>query len=225
MSRFKLFILTGLAAAATLVVIGCGNKGVYPLESKFRQIEVGATDSTEVMNLLPEEGMLHTTNSVSVFQDIGWSKEAGIVTFNEQDSQVLRKIYLQRQSNINAERIFLHIQFRAPEDILNEPYETRMRKSMALLQHAHDAMVEDIRSFTDDAGTESILGLARSALSMAIIHLNQSPREVHTLMEKDGFYFNHSTMNDSHIKLKQNSDEIYSIAIRTHAKVDPLVGW
>lgn len=204
---------------------GCGNKDRYPLENSFRTITVGQSSSTEVMNRLPEQGMLHTTNSISVLNELGWSTEAGIVTFNEKDSRVLRKIYLQQVSNINAEQFFLHIQFQAPEELLNEPYETEMRKNLALLEYAHDALVQDIRPFTSDTETESIMGLARWALSRGIIHFSQQPRDAHTLVEQDGFYFDHSTMNDSRMKLKQNSDNIFSIAIRTHARVDPFVGW
>ena len=121
MNRLSLPILiTG--AAVLILTAGCDSNKSLMLQSYFQQITVGQSDATEVLNLLPEEGMLHTAGAVSVFDKKGWSSETGIVQFSPTDSTVLRKDYVQHRSQsallFTNEKLMVFIQSIIPEDVL-----------------------------------------------------------------------------------------------------------
>lgn len=207
-----------------VLMAGCG-RGPLTLEKYFAQIKVGQSNATDVLNMLPEEGMLHTTSSVSVLRKTGFSREVGIVVFNQEDSLVKRTDYLQRRSELPYEKLGLVIQTIIPDEILDEPYESDMRKHAAILRYCHEAMISDVKPFTEDQQTESLMGLARTALGVGIIHLTNRPRESGELLKPKGFSFEHPTLNECRLILRQETDNIFTVIVRTRARIDPFVNW
>ncbi|MBN1764071.1 MAG: hypothetical protein JW860_02345 [Sedimentisphaerales bacterium] len=221
--RYRMIMLTGIIVCITLFT-GCKSSEMM-LETRFREIIVGQSDATEVLGILPEEGMMHTTSSVSVMHKKGWSRELGIVTFRQEDSFVQRKIYLQKRSSLTHERLYLFIQVIVPAEVLEEPYESDMRKHLAILRYCHQAMIEDVKPFEEDQETVSQMGLARTALGMGIYHLSLQPRQAHTLLTEDGFKYDHTTLDKCIITLKEESDNIFTTEIHTSAMVDLITRW
>ena len=220
----RLIMLSGLGVMMVLAA-GCGSTKPLQLEACFNQIELGRSNAADVLNLLPAKGTLHTDSSVSAFSKKGWSSEVGIATFSQKNSTAERSVYVQRRSSVTSEKIYLLIRSVIPQDILEQPYETDMRKHMAILRYCHEAMITDARPFNEDQGTESIIGLGRTALTVAILQLDKRPREAYKLLSKDGFDFDHSTLNTCHAALRQDADNMYTVAVRSKATPDPLTGW
>jgi len=220
----RLIMLSGLGVMMVLAA-GCGSTKPCSLESCFSQIEVGRSNATDVLNLLPTKGTLHTDSSVSAFNKKGWSREVGIVTFGQKNPAAERLVYVQRRSRLTSEKIYLLIQSVIPQDLLEQPYETDMRKHMAILRYCHEAMITDARPFNEDQGTESMIGLGRTALGVAILQLDKRPREAHRLLHKEGFDFDHPTLNICRAALRQDADNIYTVAVRSKATPDPFTGW
>ncbi len=113
--------------------------------------------------------MMHTADSLSLIVKKGWTKEIGVVRFNAEDSLVRRKTYLQHRSRIKyppfvTEQLYLYVQSRLPGEVLEEPYESELSKSTAILRYCHEAIVEDSRAFNDDQDTVRLIGLARTGL-------------------------------------------------------------
>ena len=71
--------------------VGCSSQAL-PLQGQFSQIAVGQTDATDVLALLPERGMLHSAEAVSVYNKKGWSRELGMVKFNSLSTGIRTKI-------------------------------------------------------------------------------------------------------------------------------------
>lgn len=204
---------------------GCRSSKSIQLDEYFRQIEVGRSNATDVLNMLPEEGMLHTTSSVSILNKKGWSREVGIVTFNQADSLVQRKIYLRRHSDLLLERIYLFIQTVVPAEVLEEPYENDMRKHVAILRHCHETMIEDVKPFAEDQETVSQMGLARTGLGLGILKLADQPRDADQLLQSGGFKFKHSTLGRCQLNLGQIGENVFTVELRSRAVVDIFTGW
>ena len=220
----RLIMLSGLGVMMVLAA-GCGSTKPLQLEASFNKIELGRSNAADVLNLLPAKGTLHTDSSVSAFNKKGWSREVGIVTFGQKNSVADRFVYVQRRSSLTSEKIYLLIRSVIPQDLLEQPYETDMRKHMAILRYCHEAMITDARPFNEDQETESIIGLGRTALTVAILQLDKRPREAYKLLSKDGFDFDHSTLNVCHAALRQDADNIYTVAVRSKATPDPFTRW
>jgi len=206
-------------------IAGCGGKKPLPLEETFSRIEVGRSNATDVLNLLPEKGILHTESSVSIYNKKGFSGEVGIITFNQKYPVVERVVYIQKRSRLVSEKIYLFVQLAVPTELLEQPYETDMRKHAAILRYTQDALINDSRPFLEDQKTESLIGLARTALGVGILELDKRPREAYALTQKQGFQFEHGTLGTCHMALRQNMENVYSIGIRSHTMVDPLTQW
>jgi hypothetical protein len=211
-------------------VTGCNSK-TMPLQKSFANIKLTQTSSTEVMDQLPEKGMLMTTNAVSVLNKKGWSREIGIVQFSEEDSTVLRKDYLQIRSQLAPilifldEKMLLQIQTIVPDEILNEPYENDMRKNDAILRFCHESLMEDGRAFSEDRQTESLIGLARTALGIGIQQFSVRPREAEQLFLPNGFTYDHPNLGKCKLNLLQQEENIYTVVVRGGGWSDPVSPW
>jgi hypothetical protein len=199
------------------------------LQNKFIQIEVNQSDATEVLNLLSEQEALHTAESVSVFNRRGWSREAGIVLFNSINSLVKRKDYVQVRSQnavlLTKEKLLVFIQTIVSEEILEEPYESDMRKNLAILRYIHESLIADAEPFSENQPTVSLMGLARSALSEATVKLSQNPLQVHELLENNGYKFDHTVLGKTCIKLKQDTEDIFTLRVTAEDWVDGFNTW
>ena len=223
----RLIIIAIALFAATL---GCNSAKPLPLQEQFTMINVAQTDASEVLNLLPEKGMLHTTDAISAYNKKGWARELAIVLFNSEDSLVKRKDYIQTRSQITvppftAEKMYLQVQTLIPQDILDEPYESDMRKHAAILQYCQNAVIADVKPFQQDEKTAALMGMARSALREAIVNLDQRPRDAYLLLEPKGFDFSHSVMGKSRLKLIQNKENIFTLHLQCTDTVDPPNVW
>jgi len=195
------------------------------LERCFAQIQVKASTSTDVLNMLPSGKMMHTAGSVSVTDKKGWSKEVGIVVFSEKDSLVQRTDYIQKRGGFPFIKLNMLIRTVVPDELLDEPYENDIRKHVAILRYCHSTLIKDAKPFVEDQQTESLTGLARTALSIGITQLTASPREADLLLQPDGFEHEHSTLDKCKLNLKQEDNNIFIITIRTKALADPFVSW
>ena len=228
MNRSITMMIAGGLAGVLSVLAGCQSR--LPLEQRFAQITVGQSDATEVLNLLPEDGMLHTSNAVSVLGKWGWGCEMGIVTFNEADSVVRRKEYLQRRSGISIppfvnEKLYFVVQTLVPEEVLNEPYEDESRKHAAILRHCQEALIADAKPFAEDQETQSLMGMARSALGVGILEFSRRPREAGDLLTEKGFGFEHPVMGKTHMRLEQHEENNFTLSLRAADTVDPFNPW
>ena len=208
--------------AVFLSAVGCNRP--MQMERYFSSIKVGQSSSVDVLNMLPQEGMLTVTNSVSVLSEKGGNAEVGIVVFSDADSTVERMEYIQRKMAFPHVKVGVVISARIPASVLDQPYESEMHMRMAILRYLHQQLVEDIKPFKDDQQTESLMGLARTALSVGIHHLGTRPREAYKLLTSEGFDYEHPNMNKCRMTLTE-SEDIYSVMIRTKAGMDPLVNW
>lgn len=219
-----------LAVSSTLcLAAGCGGRQLM-LEERFFKIVVGQSNSTDVLNILPEEGMLHTAGSVCVLNKNGWAREVGLVQFSPTDSSVERKEYIQRTSRqifplLTRERIFLQIQTVVPDVLLEEPYENDLRRHTAILQYCHRAMIDDARPFTEDQETESYIGMARTALGVGIQKLSLRLRESDNLISDKGFAYDHPLLEKCHMRLGQDHYNIFTVTVWGENIVDPFTGW
>ena len=225
MNKTMRLIMVGGLGMMMVLAAGCGNTKPLHLEACFNQIEVSRSNATDVLNLLPEKGVLHTDSSISAFNKKGWGREVGIVTFGRKDPTAERVVYVQRRSSLMSEKIYLLIRSVIPQDLLELPYETDRRKHVAILRYCHEAMINDARPFNEDQGTESMIGLGRTALGVAILQIDKRPRDAYKLLSKEGFDFDHSTLNTCYAALRQDADNIYTLAIRSKATPDPFTGW
>ena len=168
---------------------------------------------------------MHTAGSVSVTNKKGWSREVGIVVFSDQDSRVRRIDYVQKRGGFPFIKLNMSIQTVVPDELLKEPYENDMRKHEAILRHCHTALIQDAKPFVEDQETKSLVGLARTALSIGITQLTNRPREADMLLHPDGFEYEHSTLDSCKLKVKQEENNIFTVTIRTKALADPFVSW
>ncbi len=89
----KLEFRYGLSFAvilASLCIAGCSGPKPLPLELQFAKIQVGQSNSTQVLNLLGEEGLMQTEASVSKTNHTKANRELGIVDFGQNDSVARR---------------------------------------------------------------------------------------------------------------------------------------
>jgi hypothetical protein len=211
------------------LMAGC-NSRILPVQDNFNLITVGQSDSTEVLNLLGGEGMLHTADSVSVYRKKGWAKELGIVQFNAEDSLVKRKDYVQVRSSqttplLTNEKIYLMVQTIVPQDILEQPYESDMRQHLAILEHCQAAIISDLKPFEEDQASVAVMGMARSALREAIVQITDRPREAEKLLTEKGFDFTHTVMGKSRVRLVQDKENIFTLHLTGADLVDPFNTW
>ena len=224
MTKCKLITLLGCAGIIIALAAGCSS-GPLPLEGKFEQIVVGHSSSLDMMVLLPEQGVLQTAGSLSAVNKKGSTQEIGLAAFDQNNSLVQRKIYIQRRSSIGSEKFYLYIQAAVPDDLLDYPYENNAQKHVALLRYAHQALIDDAYPFSEDQDTVALTGVARSGLGVGINQLDKRPREAHKLLAAPGFDFEHPTLKTCYLLLAPKTGNIYSFELRTSASVDPLVGW
>ncbi|MFC1782242.1 hypothetical protein ACFL02_01485, partial [Planctomycetota bacterium] len=160
----------------------------------------------------------------------GYSRELGIVRFNSDDSLVLRKDYIQVRTNtalppFTQEKLNFLIQTVVPDDLLNEPFETNMRKSAAIMQHCREVFIGDAQPFLEDQKTFGLVGLARKALQEAILQFNENPRRASELLTNAGFAFTHSVYGESDLRLRQGRQNIYTLSLTAADWVDPFNLW
>ena len=218
---------------AVLVVVSAGcqtSETVLPMQRDFGQIQVNESTATDVLNMLPDEGMLQTANSVCAFNRYGWSREIGIVRFSEAESTVERKDYLQHRSNqivplFKKEEIRLAIQTVVGDDVLSAAHENDMRKNTAILWRCHELLIEDFKPFVEDLETVSLMGLARSALEVGIRQLTIHPRRGEDLLGSEGFVYDHPTLNKCMLFLRQDGEDVFTIRVNAGGLVDPWVPW
>lgn len=215
----------------SVLSVGCQTfERALPMQADFAKLKVGESTASEVLNLLPEEGMLQTANSVCAFNRHGWSRETGIVTFSETESTVQRKQYVQHRSKqlfplVKTEEILLTIQTIVPEDVLEASYENDMRKNIAILRYCHESLIADAKPFAEDQETESLIGLARSALKVGIGELAKRPRRARDLLRPEGFVFDHFNLDKCAMFLRQDSENVFSVKVTAGGLVDPWVPW
>ena len=214
-----------------LLVAGCTSSRPLPLEAGFGVITAGQSSASDVLGVLADEGLLHSTNAVSAIRQEAYIKEVGIVKFNEADSVVQRKDYLHRRSAqwglLTQESLYLVVETVVPEDVLAEPFENEMRKNQAVLQYCHEAMIEDIRPFVEDKQTESLMGLGRTALGMGILKYSEDPRAAATLVDGRGFAFRHPTLGNYHMQLEQpeDDDDVFRVTVEGGDWMGPFKRW
>jgi hypothetical protein len=222
------FVCVGLISFGA-VLGGCRAKGPLLLEKQFNSIQVGQTTSTEVMDLLDREGMLHSANSVSVLSEKGWAKELLVIQFNEKDSRVGRSIYVQMRSRrkglTTKEMLHLTVKTKLLESVLEGPYENELREKVAFLESIHKLVVSDAREYGKDQQTVSLIGIARSALWMGIVGLKSQPRRVGDLERAGGFSYDHSTLGKVSLSLTNDSEMIYTLAVDASDEVDMVNHW
>ena len=226
----KTSVLPKIALALILpVMAGCNANKELLLESSFSHITVGQSTANEVLELLGEQGVLHTTSGVSVLREDRWAREVGIVQFAQADSLVRRKDYLQHRSVgwglLTEERLYLQIDTIVPDDILDQPYETDFRLHDAIMRYCHQAMIADTKPFVEDRQTESLMGLGRTALSIGILMLTERPRQADKILTRTGFPFRHPTLGRCHLWLVQKDPSTYTVAVRATDWVDPFMVW
>ena len=223
--RIIILPLTLLALTA-----GCNSSKPLPLQSQFGGIIVSQSSAAQVLSWLDQEAMLTTENAVSVFNKHGYSRELGIVRFNSDDSLVLRKDYIQVRTNtalppFTREKLNFLIQTVVPDDLLNEPLETNMRNSAAIMQHCREVFISDAQPFLEDQKTFGLVGLARKALQEAMLQFNENPRRASELLTNAGFTFNHSVYGESVLRLRQGPQNIYTLTMTAADWVDPFNLW
>lgn len=229
MSNRNLAILFSLALL-TAAFAGCNTRSSLTLQNRFDEIHIGRTTATEVLNLLPEEGVLHTAESVSLLVVNGWTKELGIIRFSPTESVVLRTDYLHHRSQIatppwTKENFTLVIKTTLPEDLLNEPYENEMRKFLAILKFYQNALIDDAQPFEKDQQTLSLIGLARAALGNAIWNFSNNPRRTNQITSQQGFSFVHPTLGKSNLTLEEHTADFYTLTLTATDTVDPHRTW
>ncbi len=223
-------LLIGLIILALLSAPGCSSNSL-PLQKSFAEIKTAQTNSTEVMNMLPDQGLLVTDSAVSAFHKKGWTKELGIVRFAETDASVQRKEYMQIRSQLAAiplfvdEKLILQVQSVIPADILNQPYENDLRKHEAVLRYCHQALQDDGRAFSYDQQTESLIGLARTVLGVGIQQFAARPRESEQILDPKGFPYEHPTVGKCRLNLFQQDNGVYTVIIRGGKWNDPITTW
>jgi len=229
LGRFALFGLMGLPAAMVCFV-GCQSEDHLIVGKQMTQIEVSQTDTAEVLELLPEKGLLATAEAVSVYNKAGWSKELGIVQFNADDSLVKRKVYVQVRSELLAppfsrEKLYIYVQTVLPTDLLNEPYESESRKNTEIIRRCRELIIDDSRPYEEDKNTVSLIGMARSALNEALLQLADRPREAARLSDPKGFPFTHTIYGQTWVKLEAQEEDIYTLKLTSTNWVDPVQTW
>ncbi len=231
-SRWERSALIGyLGCLASLVgFIGCQSENQLIVGKQMTQIEVSHTDTAEVLELLPEKGLLSTAEAVSVYHKAGWSRELGIVEFNADDSLVKRKVYVQVRSELLAppfsrEKLYIYVQTILPADLLNAPYENEARKNIEIVRRCREMIIDDGRPFEEDAKTVSMIGMARSALNEALLQLADRPRDATLLSDPKGFPFDHTIYGKTWIKLEAPEEDIYTLKLTSTNWVDPVQTW
>ena len=222
------FALVGLMAFVG-VLGGCAATGPLPLQRQVSEILVGHTTSTEVLDQLSHEGMLHTANSVSALSERGWATELVVISFDEKNSSVSRSLYLQRRSRKGfpqtKEMLYLRVQTELSDAVLDEPYENEMRKKVAILSAIHSLVVEDTRSYSEDQQTVSLMGMAQNALGVGIEKLKSQPRKAGQLESSSGFSYKHPTLGSASVTLSQDTERIYTIILEAWDNVDSVGNW
>lgn len=228
MKRSTHLVAAGLAVAVT-VLLGGGCSGPLPLQQQFQEIRAGETDVATVLNMLPEDQTLHTTDRAAVYQRRRWVRELGIVVFDQQSSLVKRTDYIQHRSSqavpLEKEQLVVLVQTVVPQELIEQPYENQMRKQAAILQFCHDALVADAEPFLDDQATVGMMGLARWALREGILNFDRRPREALLLSEDQGFVYKHSVLGKCALHLRQDQENQYTLELTASDWVDMVDTW
>ncbi len=214
----------------SLAIAGCGGYKPLPLESQFAKIQVGQSDSTQVLNLLGEEGLMQTEASVSKTNLTKANSELGIVRFGQNDSLASQRSYVQVRSEAQMplmykESLLISLQLRVPEAVLNEPYENDMQKSLAILKHGQAAMIDSSKPYLEDQQTQSLIGVARMSLNQGIYQLETHPRTASHLSRKEGLTYEHPEFGETHLFLRQDNGDIFNITITSRNNVGLVDTW
>jgi hypothetical protein len=197
---------------------------------KFARIHVGQSDSTQVLNLLGEEGVMQTEASVSKANHGSENRELGIVDFGQNDSVASQRVYVQMRSEtrmplLYKESLLVSLQLRVPEAVLNEPYENDMRKSLAILKHGRVAMIESAKPYLEDKQTQSLIGVARMSINQGIYQLETHPRTAAHLRREEGLVYTHPEFGKTRLFLRQDNGDIFNITITSRDDVDFVETW
>jgi len=230
--RWVRFELIGMMSFALMMtgLAGCQSENHLIVGKQLTQIEVAQTDTAEVLELLPEKGLMTTAEAISVYNKAGWSRELGMVQFNADDSLVKRKVYVQVRSELLAppfsrEKLYLYVQTVLPVEWLNEPFETEARKNTEIIRHCRELIIDDSRPYEEDTKTVSMIGMARSALNEALLQLEERPREAAMLSDAKGFPFDHTIYGKAWVKLESQEENIYTLMLTSTNWVDPIETW
>lgn len=227
--KVSLRILAVSVAALVFIAGGCESKRPLALESHLRDVHVGETTSNQLLGQLGPQKVRHSTNSVSLVYDKGWATEMAVVQFNEEDSLVKRKVYLQMRSRSKVfytqETLYLDVETVLADAVLDEPYEDTMRKQIAILKTIHQAIIDDTRPFKDEQQVVALMGLARSAIGAGIQQLQTTPRRADELTTPSGFGYEHPTLGGVSVQLNFVSDKVYQAIVRASDKVDSVNHW
>ncbi len=238
-NRFKTIVIL-LAMSTISCNLGCSNwlksdsgkskSTSVSLETKFSQINIKQTNSSQVLSMLPSQKMLHTTDSVSVLQEQGRMKELGIIQFDSVDATVDRKTYLKLSSKstippFTKEKLYLLVDTTISSEILNQPFENGMRKKIAILKHIHSSIVEDAKPYLEDQQTVSMVGLIRIVIDMGINELAKRPRDASDLQTAVGFSYEHPTLGKTFVRLNEMRENVYRLTINASDTVDSVSAW
>jgi len=217
------FIVVGLLLSL-MGTSGCRTKPMF-LETQIDYIDVGINTSADVMKLFPEKGMLRSDTGISVQDKKIFSREITIVTFDKANSIVQRVDYFRRHTDVIYERFHLRLETLIPAELLNKPYENDFHRYLAILRYCHQALIEDSRPFLHDQPTSGQAALARTALSIGILKIQENPRQADDLVLPAGFKYDHPTLDNCSLQLRKESKNNYTVTIRSRALIDIFAPW
>ncbi|MBN1437344.1 MAG: hypothetical protein JW936_09725 [Sedimentisphaerales bacterium] len=227
MNKVMGVIFIGLMGLVVLAG-GCQQEALV-LEQAFSQIQVGTSTAAEVLGALPDEGMMHTANAISVYDTQAYTREAGIVCFSSTDSTTERLHYVQTRSQQSIwflkENLYMRTQTLVPQEVLDAPYENETRRLEAILRYCHEMMVQDAAPFSEDVATESMMGMSFTALGMGLLAISENPREAVQMTDERGFSYTHQSLGKCRIFLNQDSNQVFTLIIRGEKWVDPFTTW
>jgi len=223
-------VMTGGILVLGLALAGCGGARKLSLEARFDQVRVGQSRAEEVLALFEDQPVLQTPEAISVAVEQRWGGEVGIIEFSPVDATVRRKEYFRQRSVqpaplMTREETYLRMQGICPKELLEQPYENELRQHVAILEYFLESLKGDVRAFVEDAETESLMGLARTALETGIRALSRHPRRGSELTAPKGFLYEHPTLGNCRLQLTDEGNNIYSVRLGSGVWADPLVGW
>jgi len=199
------------------------------LETTFNQIAVGQSSVSEVLNKLPEDGIMHTASSVAVIETNDERQGLGLALFNQKDSMVERTNYIQTKHKswlyFGKDSLLYKAQSIVSAELLDKPYERELDKSAAILRYFHDGLIADAKPFVQDQRTESLSSMARTLLGIGILELSENPSQAATLVDGRGFTYQHPNFGDCVLHLTPLHGAIYEMTITASETVDPFTGF
>ena len=220
---------------AVLWIAGCAtgpmrSDDTVTLADAFDNIVVGQTDAATVLEYLPADGTLHSTASVSSFEDTGFGEVLGIVLFDATESMASDTVLFEHHSSqpvplARTESLDLTVTMTVPEAVLGGSYENETRQYIAIVDYAQSLVIRAGGPFIEDRRTESLIGLSRTMLATAVRQGRQQPRNAGKMRDTEGFRFDHPTLGHCDLWLRQLDETIYRVMIHSGGLTDPLVDW